>query len=211
MEYFPFKFECEYLTQAPLTWSSRTNLLPFSLSVLLASKERRGSLENWWQLVMSERYFPLWFYSEKGSGQCSCLLEVMIAYIVDSIASPSLGGETVPFYLDPLNPRSSWYVINSPPKTKAADTICILRELTSLLGLWAHDGLHIKVGTLPLSYSPNPIETVENQWLTRHDLGDLGPLWQLQWTWLAPRYDFQSSVLSIPLASVKPVWPSVYS
>jgi hypothetical protein len=52
---------------------------------------------------------------------------------------------------------------------------------------------------------------VENQWLTRHDLGDLGPLWQLQWTWLAPRYDFQSSVLSIPLASVKPVWPSVYS
>jgi hypothetical protein len=124
---------------------------------------------------MSERYFPLWFYSEKGSGQCSCLLEVMIAYIVDSIASPSLGGQTVPFYLDPLSPRSSWCVTNSPRKTKAADTNSILRELTSLLGHWAHDGLHIKVGTLPLSYSPNPIETVENQWLTRHDLGDLGP------------------------------------
>ena len=58
---------------------------------------------------MSERYFPLWFSSGKGSGQCSCLLEVMIAYIVDSIASPSLGGQTVPFYLDPLSPRSSWF------------------------------------------------------------------------------------------------------
>lgn len=112
---------------------------------------------DWWQLVISERHFPLWFCSGMCSGQRSCLLEVMAAYVVDSIEAPNLGGETVPFHLDPWNPRSRWCIINSPPETKAADTNSILREFISLPGLWAQGSLHIKVSTLPQSYSPSPM------------------------------------------------------